>query len=186
MLTINHQTKVTEIIVKVGVSSLNLKEFLLTIINDNIVEQMHNCDLSNSEAGTSQFSKFRAGSAVSSGGSSHYGLGLQKIRARIRENAYEDIGSSPDTKMSRASNGAQTSNFDQSSVGSFGNSKPQLKLGGLTGLKLQSTQLGLNQSLKLNLTSIEPNQKALERSMTPNKTVFSPGNFKAANPLNNN
>lgn len=165
-------------------SSLNLKEFLLNIINDHIVEQMHNCDLSNSEAGTSHFSKFKAGSALSAG-SSHYGLGLQKIRSRIRENAYEDIGSSPDTKMSRASNGAQTSNFDQSSVGSFGNSNPQLKLGGLTGLKLQSTQLGLNQSLKLNLTSIEPNQKAMERALTPNKTAFSPGTFKPANQLNN-
>jgi hypothetical protein len=34
VLTINDSTKVTDIIVKVGVSSQNMKEFLMSIINE--------------------------------------------------------------------------------------------------------------------------------------------------------
>ena len=119
VLTINNQTKVTEVIVKVGVSSLNLKEFLRSLINESIIENSNCCELSDSAAGTSQFSKYKPANSMSSGLSSHYGMGLRQGR-RAKDNVYEDIGSSPDAKMSRASLGGQISNFDGSSIGSSG------------------------------------------------------------------
>lgn len=136
VLTIKNQTKVTEIIVKVGVSQLNMKEFLRSMINENIIENTNFCELSDSAAGMSHLSKYKPANSMSSGLSSHYGLGLRQGR-RAKDNMYEDIGSSPDAKMSRASLGGPISNFDGSSIGSSGSQ--QLKLTGLSGLKLQST-----------------------------------------------
>jgi len=47
-------TKITEIIIKVGVSSINFKEFLHSIINENLLHQNpENSEGEYSNAGTS-------------------------------------------------------------------------------------------------------------------------------------
>jgi len=118
---INLHTKPTEIIVKVGVSSLNLTEFLLSCINEELAEAAYgkaSCGMSNSDAGRSQLSRGGA-SAFSHGLSSHYGKGLAKMRQPLRALQGACLGS-PDGKLSRQGTGAPASNWDQSSIGSSG------------------------------------------------------------------
>lgn len=86
-MTINNNTKVTEIIIKVGVSSINFKEFLISIINENVTTSQIVM-----ENASSDYSKLKFGSGLSSGMSSLYGLnlgGLKKIQ-KNKENIDSD------------------------------------------------------------------------------------------------
>ena len=83
VLTISNSTQISEIVVKVGISPLNFKEFLLSIINEKLqllIGSSENPDGDQlSDAVTSQYSRLRFGSNVSSnytGTGSLYGLGL--------------------------------------------------------------------------------------------------------------
>ena len=76
MLTINDRTQIGEIIVKVGMSTQNLREFLLSIMNETI-----NQHVSSKNACGSSMSGVSGGygpaSSIMSGGLSVYALGLK-------------------------------------------------------------------------------------------------------------
>lgn len=167
MLTINEKTQVTDIIIKVGMSTQNLREFLLSILNETINQYL----VSKNPCGSSMSGVsggYGPASSIMSGGLSVNAQGL-KQRKNLNTNA--SVGgataSQLNLNMSIKTLGSMKDAKELQSPRSGGSG---LKLGSIANLNLQGQKLNLSQNLKLKLPP-SGNSHGLSSQISPDKRL---------------